>query len=181
MAGVRPERVAVGSTNPAKLAAVEAVVNSLLPGAVVAGVEVASPVAEQPRGDAETLRGAERRARLALAASGAGLGVGIESGIGEVEGEIYAFTWVAVVDVGDAVGRGCSARMHLPPAVAAALAAGATLEGAMRAALDAEPALGRDRGAMGFITAGAVTRADATIQALHFAFARFARPGLYRS
>ena len=72
--------VRVGSTNPAKVAAVRAALLPYAPQARVAGVDADSGVAEQPLGFEEISRGAGERARAALAA-GADLGVGIEDGL----------------------------------------------------------------------------------------------------
>ena len=69
--GVRLSRVAVGSTNPVKIAAVAAVLARCGWTASVVGVAVASGVRDQPFGDAETIRGATQRARAALTAGDA--------------------------------------------------------------------------------------------------------------
>ena len=78
--------IAVGSTNRVKIGAVREVLRSLAPDARVEGVDVPSGVADQPFGDEETIRGAQARARGALAALAADLGVGIEGGVVEGAG-----------------------------------------------------------------------------------------------
>ncbi|PSQ56380.1 hypothetical protein BRD18_08685, partial [Halobacteriales archaeon SW_7_71_33] len=119
-------RVAVGSTNPVKVAATELALSrgDALSATTVEAVAVDSGVADQPRGVAETVEGAVTRARRALgetrqalgetrraldeAAAGRGddLGVGIEGGVAEREGVdgLYLVMWAAVTD-GDRVGR----------------------------------------------------------------------------
>jgi non-canonical (house-cleaning) NTP pyrophosphatase len=92
-----PVTVVLGSTNPAKLRALEEVVARILPGAEVVGVDVASGVAEQPRSDVEALRGAEQRGRAAIAARPANYGVGLESGVADFDGGLFCFTWAAVI------------------------------------------------------------------------------------
>ena len=57
--------IAVGSTNPVKLAAARAVLGALAPSATIASVAVASTVPDQPFGDDETIRGALARASAA--------------------------------------------------------------------------------------------------------------------
>jgi inosine/xanthosine triphosphatase len=163
----------VGSTNPAKLDAVARVAGIVLPGYGVRGVDVESGVGDQPRSDEETLRGAEARAAFAMRRVPSNYAVGIESGVARFRERMFCFTWVAVVDSGGAMGRGCSARLELPDDVAALIERGLTLEAAL-VECGAVPGIGREGGAMGRMTGGIVTRADATIQALHFAFARFA-------
>ena len=74
--------VAVGSTNPAKVKAVEAVVARSFPDARVRPVAVASGVSEQPLSADETERGARTRALSALAAvPEARFGIGLEGGV----------------------------------------------------------------------------------------------------
>jgi len=73
--------VAVGSTNPVKIAACRRVLETVVAGVNVEGVAVASQVADQPFGDEETIRGAITRAKPARAALDADLGVGIEGGV----------------------------------------------------------------------------------------------------
>jgi non-canonical (house-cleaning) NTP pyrophosphatase len=87
-------RVVVGSTNPVKLAAARLAFDAAFPAGAphaVRGVAAASGVPAQPRGDAETRRGALARARNALAAVLAAAGdldavdfaVGMEGGVGD--------------------------------------------------------------------------------------------------
>jgi len=57
--------VAVGSTNPVKLAAARAVLSRAAPDLRVEAVAVPSGVPDQPWGDDETIRGALARARAA--------------------------------------------------------------------------------------------------------------------
>jgi inosine/xanthosine triphosphatase len=164
--------IVLGSSNPAKLLAVSRAAGHAFPGAKVRGVDVPSAVAAQPLSDVETLRGAEARARVAMEMHPADFTVGVESGVATFEGRLYGFTWVAVLSPEGEFGRGCSARIELPEAVVERVSRGMSLEEALIATGGA-PGIGRAGGAMGLLTGGAVTRADATVHALHFAFSRF--------
>lgn len=100
-------RIAVGSTNPAKVAASRAVLERAFPQAEVVAVEVPSGVPPQPIGAEETAAGARQRARLALAAvPGAFLGVGLEGGI-DPEGHLLNCCAVATPDGAVHVAWGC--------------------------------------------------------------------------
>jgi inosine/xanthosine triphosphatase len=165
-------RVAVGSTNPAKVEPVREAVERHFPGAVVVPVDVPSGVADQPMTEHETLRGAMERARAALVAARADYGVGIEGGILPVGGVWFGGSWAAVVSRDGTTGLGASARFQVPAAVEAAMRAGREM-GSVVDALAGEAGTARKDGAMGMLTRGAVTRRSATLQALHFAFARF--------
>jgi non-canonical (house-cleaning) NTP pyrophosphatase len=79
---VAPLRFAVGSANAAKVRAVEMVVTRIFPSRVVEvrGFNVPSSVAAQPMSAAETMQGADNRARAALSAAGSDFefGIGLE-------------------------------------------------------------------------------------------------------
>ena len=173
-------RVAVGSTNPVKLAAVRAVLAALAPNATVEAVAVASTVRDQPWGDEETIRGARARARAACAALGAELGVGIEGGVVDGEDGLRTCAWAAVVSRDGAAATGGSLAMPLPPRVAEAIRAGAELGHAM----DALTGL-RDTkhgpGAVGVLTAGLVDRRRAYETIVAYAMARFIAPEYWES
>jgi inosine/xanthosine triphosphatase len=163
-----PDRVALGSTNPAKVRAVSRVVSGR-----VEAVAVDSGVAEQPRGHAETVAGAENRAHDALAAVDAAYGVGIEGGVAEFEGTPgrYLIMWAAVTD-GDRTGRGAGPSLRLPADVADRVRAGEEL-GPVMADVVGEDDLARREGAAGALTGGRVSRADALADAVAAAFGPF--------
>jgi inosine/xanthosine triphosphatase len=144
----------------------------LLPGREVIGLDTVSGVSDQPTSDEEALRGAENRARAAMRALPSAFAVGIESGISSFAGGLFSFTWVAILDSNGQMGRACSARIELPGAIAAEVAAGLDLETAVLKAT-CQAGLGSRGGAFGHLTSGAVTRTAATLQALHLAFTRF--------
>ncbi|USS40247.1 inosine/xanthosine triphosphatase [Thermococcus aggregans] len=74
-------RIAVGSTNPTKVKAVENVMRKIYGEVEVFGVEVESGVSDQPVGIEEIVQGAINRAKMALEKTSADFGVGIEAGI----------------------------------------------------------------------------------------------------
>lgn len=173
-----PVLVAIGSRNPVKLAAAADVVGDLLPGSRIEGVAVDSSVPPQPLTDEQAVRGAMERATLARVARGCPLGIGIESGVARVSGAWYAASWAVVCDAHGGFGRGCSARVELPPAVVDLLHQGADLEEAMLR-VSGHRGLGSGGGTMGALTGGRVTRRSAAAQALYFAFVPFLHPVLF--
>lgn len=158
-------RIGVGSGNPVKRRAVEAVVDGEAGAAgraTVEAVAVDSGVSEQPSGHPETIRGAENRARNVIAADAEfDLGVGIEGGVAEFEGTegLYLVMWAAVTD-GDEVGRGAGPAIRLPDAIAHRVRAGEELGLVMDDELD-EEGVARGRGAAGVLTGGRVDRTAA--------------------
>lgn len=171
-------RVVVGSTNPVKVAAVRAVLERAGCPARVEGLAVASGVADQPVGDAETIRGATQRARAALDASGADMAVGLEGGVVEEEGFMRTCAWAAVVSRDGRVGVGGSLAMILPDRVASLVRDGVELGHAMDRVTGAHNTK-HNAGAVGILTAGLVDRQRAYEWLVTYALGPFLSPDHY--
>ncbi|OLZ41920.1 hypothetical protein A6E15_13420 [Natrinema saccharevitans] len=163
--------IAVGSTNPVKVDAVERTVERDEP--TVRAVDVDSGVSEQPRSIAETVTGAENRARRALEATGADYGVGLEGGIARLEGApgLSLIMWGAVTD-GDRLERGAGPTIRLPDDVAARLEDGRELGPVMDELLGTE-GLAEGAGAVGVFTDRLTDRTAALEQAVACSFGPF--------
>ncbi len=153
-------RVAVGSTNPVKVAATERALD--LPATAVA---VDSGVSDQPRGVEQTVAGAENRARRALDGD-RDLGVGIEGGVAQRPGVdgLHLVMWAAVTD-GDRLGRGSGPSVRLPDGVAERVRAGEEL-GPVMDDLTGAAGVKHDEGAAGVLTGGRTDRERALAQAV---------------
>jgi inosine/xanthosine triphosphatase len=165
-----PVLVAVGSTNPVKVASARAVVRHWRADAAVQGVAVDSGVPDQPWGDEETIRGARHRAVAARAALDADVGVGIEGGTIDGPDEVRSCAW-AVIALRD--GRtfvGGSLSMPLPAAVGALVRTGTELSHAMDA-VSGTTNTKHGPGAVGILTNGYVDRQRAYETILAYAFA----------
>jgi len=161
--------VAVGSANPVKQRAVEGVLDD----ATVTPVAVDSGVPEQPHGRAETIQGADTRARRALAAVDADLAVGIEGGVGTSPRSdgLFLVMWAAVTD-GERLERGGGPSIRLPGAVADRLRAGEELGPVMDDRLDTS-GVATGQGAAGVLTGGAIDRESALAHAVAGALGPF--------
>ena len=171
-------RIVVGSTNPVKIAAVQAVVERAGSRAEVVGLAVASGVSDQPVGDAETIRGATQRARAVLEASDADFGVGLEGGVVESDGIMRTCAWAAVAARDGRVGTGGSLAMPLPSRVATLIREGVELGHAMDRVTGNHDTK-RGAGAVGILTAGLVDRQRAYEALVAYALAPFLTPELY--
>ena len=171
-------RVAVGSTNPVKVAAVRAVLERAGCPARVEGLAVASGVADQPVGDAETIRGATQRARTALDTSGADVAIGLEGGVVEEEGFMRTCAWAAAVSRDGRIGVGGSLAMMLPDRVASLVRDGVELGHAMDR-VTGEHNTKHNAGAVGILTAGLVDRQRAYEWLVTYALAPFLSPDHY--
>lgn len=166
-------RVAVGSTNPVKLAAARAVLHRLVPGMQVEAIAVPSGVPDQPFGDDETIRGAVERARAARELLDADFGVGLEGGVVEMpDGTMRTCAWAAVVSRNGRHGVGGSLAMPLPDSVATLIRGGAELGHAMDA-LTGQTNTKHKGGAVGILTAGLVDRQAAYEVLVAYALAPF--------
>lgn len=173
--------IAVGSTNPVKIAAARAVLGPLAPDARIEGVAVASGVADQPMGDDETIRGATARAHAARAALGADLGVGIEGGcVEEADGGMRTCAWAVIVDANGRSGVGGSLAMPLPATVAEMIRGGVELGHAMDKLIGADNTK-HGKGAVGILTNGLVDRQKAYEVLVSYAVAPFVTPEFYRA
>ena len=172
-------RVALGSTNPAKVAAVRAALAQLAPGCAVVALAVPSGVGSQPFGDAATRAGALERARAALAQSGADVGFGLEGGV-ELDGDrVWLLSWVAAVDPAGQEGFASGLRMLLPPSLGKGLRDGVELGTLVDELFDVKDSKSAS-GAIGLLTAGAVSRTDAFADLVAMSLAPWIHPDHYR-
>ena len=173
-------RIGVGSGNPVKRRAVQGIVDAedgRLGRADVESVVVDSGVSDQPTGHAETVRGAENRARNVVADGAFDLGVGIEGGVAEFEGSdgVFLIMWAAVTD-GDRTERGGGPSIRLPGGIASRVRAGEELGPVMDDELG-EEGVARKQGAAGVLTGGHVDREAALRTAVAGAMGPFLADG----
>jgi inosine/xanthosine triphosphatase len=170
--------VAIGSTNPVKIAAARTVIAPLAPRAAFEGIAVASNVRDQPFGDDETIRGARTRATGARESLDADLGVGIEGGCVLTAEGMRTCAWAVIVDRTGRNGTGGSLAMPLPSAVARMIRDGFELGHAMDV-LVSQPDTKRGAGAVGILTAGLVDRQRAYEVLVTYALAPFLTPAYW--
>lgn len=163
--------VAVGSTNPVKVEAVERTLARYDPS--VTAVAVDSGVPEQPRSVDETVVGAETRARRALERTDAAYGIGLEGGVADLEAVpgLSLVMWAAVTD-GTRVERGSGPTLRLPTRVADRVTAGEELGPVMDDLLGVD-GLAENEGAAGVLTDGLTDRTSALGAAVACAFGPF--------
>lgn len=168
--------VAVGSTNPVKVAAVQAAFARIDGEWNIRAVDIPSGVSPQPIGHDETRAGARNRAVAALAAiPDAVFGVGLEGGVFEYDGEWYTGAWCAIVDRDGRTGWAGGGLILLPPSVAAGLHEGEEL-GTLMDRLADEHNTKQKMGAIGLLTDGLVGRQETYEHLVLRALARWRRP-----
>ncbi len=168
-------RIAIGSSNPVKWRAAQAVLAPLYENAEFVALDVASGVSAQPWGDAETRSGAIRRAIAALEAADADLAVGFEGGVVETEIGLMLCNWAAVVSRDRRIGVGSGGGLQIPAQVAEALRTGGELGPAMDQ-LTGDHNTKQGEGAVGVLTRGLINRQAAFQYTLTMALAPFRSP-----
>jgi inosine/xanthosine triphosphatase len=156
--------VAVGSTNPVKVTAVERTLERYEP--TVTAVNVDSGVPEQPWSIAETVAGAETRATRALEETDATYGVGLEGGVARLEGVpgLSLIMWSVSTD-GERTERGSGPTLRLPDRIARRLEAGEELGPVMDDVLGRK-GIAESDGAAGVLTNGLTDRTRALGEAV---------------
>lgn len=152
------ERVAVGSSNPAKVAAVRRAFDELYPLDHRIVTAEADGGTEQPWSEAATRAGAVARARAALEAAGGDWGIGLEGGLAEDEAGLLVTSWIAAAHADGGVGLARTAGLYLSDPLAEQVRAGHELAEAWRRAQGIE-GIGRADGTVGRLTGGRVDRA----------------------
>ncbi len=173
-------RIILASGNPVKRLATESGFKRVFPSRTieVASVSVPSGVPDQPRSDAETLKGAENRADGARKAHPeADYWVGIEGGIDDGDGGMVGFAWVVVRSATHS-GRSRTGTFPLPPEVAALVRQGRELGEADDVVFGRTNSKQKE-GAVGLLTGGVVDRMRLYEQSVVLALSPFRNVELY--
>ena len=171
-------KVAVGSQNPVKVAAVKAAFSHQWPECEVVGVSVDTGVSEMPMSDAECIAGARNRAHAVLDAQDVDYGVGLEGGVNQEPVGLMLLGWVVIVHRDGREGVACSAKIPLPDAIANRVLAGEELGPVMDDILQ-EQHSAKKGGASGALSNGLVPRRAKFEMAVAYALSPFVAPQFY--
>lgn len=154
-------KVAIGSKNPVKIAAVQEAFEKVWPGRSFEfdGVEVLSGVSDQPMSDEESITGATNRARRAREQKDADFGVGLEGGIQKIGERWFDCGWIVVTDRDGKLGVGSSIRMIVPQKMMALILSGKELGEVVDIVFGTKNAK-QAEGHFGLMTNKGVTRKD---------------------
>lgn len=171
-------KIAVGSTNPVKIAAVKNVVTKIWPNAEVVGVDVKHGTSIQPSTEEEGIKGATNRAILSLKYIDADYGFGLEGNTVETEHGMLLSGWVVAVDRQGNKGIANSGGLLLPEKVALEVRKGREL-GPVMDELIHDRNTKQKQGTVGILTNGMINRTEAFEKGVIFALARFINPQYY--
>ncbi|WP_121611394.1 DUF84 family protein [Mesobacillus foraminis] len=149
--------IAIGSKNPAKIAAAE---NAFMDYKIdLIPIDVPSGVNEQPFSDEETIKGAVNRAQAATEMAGAEIGIGLEGGVHQSEYGLLLCNWGALAAKGMQPIIAGGARILLPEEIATRLLAGEEL-GPVMDEYSKKQNVRKNEGAVGIFTNEHVNRAE---------------------
>ncbi|UTR11431.1 DUF84 family protein [Evansella sp. LMS18] len=148
------DEIYIGSTNPAKIAAVQSVFTD----AQVLSEEVPTSVSPQPLSDEETKQGAVNRAVYLITNNkNVSLGIGLEGGVIDSEEGMFLCNWGALAVKGGGVYTAGGARIPLPDDIAAKIRAGNELGDVIDQWAE-KTDVRKKEGTIGILTAGEITR-----------------------
>ncbi len=149
--------IAIGTTNKAKIEAVEAIARHYFKDATFTYVKAASEVADQPLSHEETRRGAINRAQNAMIQTASQLSFGLEGGIMEIENDMYVCNWGALTVADGSRFTAAGAQIILPKEIAQEIRAGGEL-GPIMEQYTKRQDIRQGMGAVGIFTQGLVSR-----------------------
>ena len=171
-------KIAIGSENPVKVAAVQSVVAQVWPSAHILPLTVDSGVSAMPMSDRECLLGARNRARSALHEKEADLGIGLEGGVNAGSNGLFLLGWVVALCSDGQEGIGGTARIPLPKHMADRINDGEELGNVIDEILG-EKNIKMKGGTVGALTDGLVLRREAFATAVAYALSPFLVPHLH--
>ena len=160
---LKPVVIAVGTANPAKLEGVRSTCLLLFPKFKIEPVKADSEVPSQPF-STQTLDGAINRAMSAFRKAGADYGVGLESGLFEHYGRQFDVQWCAVYD-GENVTLGSSMGFEVPDSIVKLIKRKKVDMGKAFEELTGIPKIGKEKGAINFLSRGIAERKSMSEQA----------------
>ena len=172
------KKIAVGSTNPAKVKAVRAKARIVWPACEIVPVKALSGVSDMPMSDNECIMGAKNRAQYCLDTTDADLGVGLEGGVTIMPDGMMLVGWVAILDRKGKLGLGSSARIPLPEFIADRVAQGEELGPVMDNVVNEHNTKQRG-GAAGILSGGLTSRGEVFATAVAYALSPFVVPQFY--
>lgn len=154
--------IGVGSCNPVKVEAVRTVMERIYGDVRIFAVDAKSNVPDQPFGP-QTNEGAKNRAKGALGTHD--LGVGIEAGVFEILNGLYDIQHCAIIDQKGQFTFGSGSGFKYPEKVAECVRGGMTVGDSMKK-IYGETDIGKQQGAIGFLSNGLLDRKRLTEQSV---------------
>lgn len=159
----------IGSVNQAKVKAAENVISTYYPEANLTAMNTHSNVSAQPISDEETMRGAINRAINVQSENPNAIGIGLEGGVKKIGNTFYICNWGALILRDGQILTAGGAEIPLPDEIAKEIEIGKEL-GPVIEQYFKQKGVRQKEGAMGMLTAGAVTRIELFTHILQLLF-----------
>lgn len=147
--------IIIGSKNPTKIKAVEAVFTE----AKILSIDAHSKVSAQPKTDSETRIGAVNRAIESAHTKAHMIGIGLEGGIMYIDDDLYLCSWGALVTPDGKIYTASGARIPLPKEIEDALDRGGELSDVIDRYTNKKD-IRNNQGTIGIFTAGLISRQE---------------------
>ncbi len=174
-------KIAIGTTNEAKVSAVRKIIGGVWPTAEFFSVETQSGVAAMPLTDEEGIAGAINRAKNALQKIDSDYSVGLEGSVHENKYGMFLGGWVVILNKDNSkIGIGNSGEILLPEWIRKKLNAGEELGPIIKELMkDEQDRIRQTSGTNGILTKGLYTREMEFEHAVRTAMAIFVSPEHY--
>jgi inosine/xanthosine triphosphatase len=170
-------RVAVASTNKAKVDATQIAFSKYFPDLRISSVQVDSGVHQQPM-KKDILRGADNRAHALLRnGNGHDFYVGIEGGLTRFFGKWFQEDIVCIINRSGGVHYGKSSAFELPPSIVGELRKGRELSEVIDEMLKRKDT--REQGVVSYLSSGRLNKAQHLSEGVHMALLPFLNPHLF--
>jgi len=175
-------KIAIGTMNKAKNAAVQNIIKLVWNDADFYPIETDSGISSQPLSDEESIKGAINRAKQALIKTNADYGIGLEGGVRTIHNYgMFLHGWVAIIDKNGTIGLGQSASIELPKHIEERINNGEELGPIIQELMkDDKDTIRHNEGTNGILTNGLYTRVKEFEDATRCALARFVNPEWYK-
>lgn len=174
-------QVLIASTNPVKIDCTKIAFSQMFPkeNFNFQGLSVPSNISNQPKSEAETIKGALNRVEnLSKLSPKADYWVGIEGGLRETDFGLGTSAWVVIKSKNNKFGYGCTGTFLLPKKVIELIKTGKELGEADDIVFHQENSK-QSTGAIGILTDNLITRTTFYIPAVIIALIPFNKPELY--
>ncbi|MGV8172064.1 MAG: DUF84 family protein [Candidatus Woesearchaeota archaeon] len=174
-------RIAIGTENKAKIAAVENIIRTIWKDAEFSYHRTDSLVRDQPMNDEEAIKGSINRAKQAVNLGNADYGIGLEGTVNTNRYGMFLHGWVAIVDKEHNIGIGQSASILLPKNIEYRINKGEELGPIMQELMQDETnTIRHNEGTNGILTKGLYSRVKEFEDATRCALAKFVNKEWYK-
>lgn len=172
-------KVAVGSKNPVKVAAVKSAFEKVFGDCEITGVSVPSGISDMPMSFQEIAQGAKNRAQNALEALGADYGVGLEGGLNDTFLGTFLSGFVAIVDKNNIWGYAGGEGLFMPEAIVKRVKEEGKELGEVMDEIRGLKNTKQQEGCIGYFTNNLIDREASFTQPVICALSRFSKKELF--